>query len=152
LAISSQSHSTATSRTRPSSQQQRTVLLDYSVSTSTVAHSIVPSYNSSARIPRKTPSCQEYMFTVPIPSNGRPIVGRVASWGCLLTRCLAMDVLLLHAYVSRECDYRVAAYQKVCMSPYYIKSIQDNTPGTFNSYWIEFDILIAVFMKISSWI
>jgi hypothetical protein len=28
---------------------------------------------------------------------------------CLLVRCLALDVLLLHAYASRECVYRVVA-------------------------------------------
>jgi hypothetical protein len=28
---------------------------------------------------------------------------------CLLVRCLAVDVLLLHAYASRECVYQVVA-------------------------------------------
>jgi hypothetical protein len=48
----------------------------------------LPLYNFSARIPRKTPSS-------------------VAKEACLKLRCLAIDILLLHAYASRECVYWV---------------------------------------------
>jgi hypothetical protein len=58
----------------------------------------VPSYNSSARIPRKTPSS-------------------IVKNACLLVRYLPMDVLLLScALVLRECVYRPVAEQWVYTS------------------------------------
>jgi hypothetical protein len=83
LAISSQSLSTAISRTLPKSRLQLTVLLDCYVSTASRLLT-VPSYNSLVRTPRKTPSS-------------------VFMNAFLLVRYLAMDVLFLSAFVAGMC-------------------------------------------------
>jgi hypothetical protein len=54
----------------------------------------VPSYDSSARTPRKTPSlyCQECVFIGPLPSNGCFIVDSVTSGMCSPSRCLELGI------------------------------------------------------------
>jgi hypothetical protein len=66
----------------------------------------VPSYNTSARTPRKTPSS-------------------IFKNAALLVRYGAMDALLSRALVLRECVYRPVVQQWVYTSHYFNKSIYD---------------------------
>jgi hypothetical protein len=56
----------------------------------------VPSYNSTARTPRRTcVTCQECVFTGLLPSNGCPsFVESVISGMCLPSRCLAVVICI----------------------------------------------------------
>jgi hypothetical protein len=100
LAISSESHLTSISRTRPNSRQLPQ--MNYSSTELNFWQQLkrrpLSLYNSSARTTQKTRPlyCWEGMFTDPLPSNRSPTVERVGSRGNVFTESLPSNGYTRH--------------------------------------------------------